>query len=406
MELVTTSNVDESDDDDEDRPAGPWALGQTSLGAVTAGSAAAAAFGPLGLLIGLLAGGGAVAGVVAMRRKQKTQQQKNRSAPGAQSQRRSSAPGSRSRSGGLGSRKGSGRSGAPTGKKQRGSGDAGGRKSRSSGLSPTGRKSRNGRGTGSKAASSPTGRGGRKAGSRSADRPGGNGGRGGGLFRSRNRSGAGKGRANRRSGSLNGQPSKRSRMGWLRPGARKSDTKNHKKPDKQGKGKGQVKPGSLTPPPNPKLLNRRPANAAARPEDTSKTPPTAGAGGDQKTRTNSRKGNSMGRIRDVAEEFSEAVKTHPLDKARDMEAFLDELAEAKEIIAKAESHAGARSQEEFPADSAVGEALGEQSRKSLSDAAAMRGFKSIFRKRHQQDYERFEAPRTEEHKMDYRAQLD
>jgi hypothetical protein len=112
----------------------------------------------------------------------------------------------------------------------------------------------------------------------------------------------------------------------------------------------------------------------------------------------------MGRIAESADAYAEAMKNQPLENANDMETALADLALAEEKLAVAKSVLAQRINEEFPADPAVAEAVAESGRNQKATASGMAGLKALFKRRHQQDYERFEKPRTQEHKLDYRAQ--
>lgn len=397
---MTTPDVqDHAVDQDDDRPAGPWALGQTGLGAVTVGTAAMSVFGPFGLLVGLLVGGGGVVGLLALRRRRNSEKGNSNGTGSGQRSRSPAGLGGRSSPSGKGGKDKKGRFGLPTGKTKGRDGkkDKGGKKL--GGLLPTGRKKDKGN------SSTPGGNGGKKnKGSKNNGDGRGKGGPLGKLFGRKGPGGkgpggkgpGGKGPGGKGRGGKNGGMPE-----WLKPwkwGKGKGSGGTGKGP---GGGKG---PEGVGPPP---VSTNRPPTGSTRPDETS---PGKGTGGPKEPNSANPGGKgdpiSMGKIRDAAEQWAEAVKGHPLENARDMEHFLDDLAEAKKVIADAEKAAGTRSQEEFPADAAVGEALAEQSRKSQSEAAFMSNFKGIFRKRHQQDYERFEAPRTQERKMDYRAQQD
>lgn len=114
----------------------------------------------------------------------------------------------------------------------------------------------------------------------------------------------------------------------------------------------------------------------------------------------------MGRIAEAGDSYVEAVRNHPLENVSDMETALQDLAIAEERHAQAKAILTQRIREEFPADGAVAEAIGESGQQQRVTASNISGFRSLFRRKHAQDYERLERPRTQEQKLDYQQNRD
>lgn len=115
----------------------------------------------------------------------------------------------------------------------------------------------------------------------------------------------------------------------------------------------------------------------------------------------------MGTLTDLAEQMRQAAAKAPLNSLKNAEAYLEDAAGAEAILADIKKTVYARRlTDETPVDAAVVDGLAGQHKAHSQTAAVMATLKSVLRRKHKDDWERFDNPRNHENKADYDKNKD
>jgi hypothetical protein len=129
--------------------------------------------------------------------------------------------------------------------------------------------------------------------------------------------------------------------------------------------------------------------------------------GETQTAASTAGGNSMANdLTQLAEQYHQAVSKMSLESLKEIHGRIEDLAGAEALFAQARGVIAKRLGEETPVDGAITEQIAKQSNVGRQTAAVFASTAGAMKKRHAADWERFDTPRTEEHKADYRANKD